>query len=119
MLTRPRPAGTPNGFKASILLEELKEAYGLEVTYQTVNIMKNTQKEKWFLDVNPNGRIPALVDHSRPDGGLRVFEGIAILGYLARTYDRNHLVSFPVDSDEYAEAESWIAWQHGGLGPMQ
>ena len=62
------------------------------------------------------------MDHSRPgsDGkGLSVFEGSAILGYLARTYDRDHRLSFPVDSDEWAEAESWIGWQHGGLGPMQ
>lgn len=108
---------TPNGYKASILLEELKEAYGLEYTWQSVNIMKNTQKEAWFTAINPNGRIPAIVDHDR--GGLAVFEGLAILGYLARTYDREHRFSFPVDSDEYAEAEAWLAWQHGGLGPMQ
>lgn len=79
--------------------------------------MQNTQKEPWFTAVNPNGRIPAIVDHDR--GGLRVFEGLAILGYLARTYDREHRFSFAPDSDEHAEAESWIAWQHGGLGPMQ
>ncbi|RYO91891.1 hypothetical protein DL762_001971 [Monosporascus cannonballus] len=108
---------TPNGYKVSIFLEELKEAYGLEYTWQSVNIGKNTQKEPWFTAVNPNGRIPAIVDHDR--GGLAVFEGLAILGYLARTYDREHRFSFPLDGDEYAEAESWLAWQHGGLGPMQ
>ncbi|KAK7753598.1 hypothetical protein SLS62_004456 [Diatrype stigma] len=113
--------GTPNGYKISILLEELKEAYGLEYTWQSVNITKGTQKQPWFTAVNPNGRIPALVDHDR--GGLRVFEGLAILNYLARTYDREHRLSFdPAGADagaEFAEAESWTAWQHGGLGPMQ
>ncbi|KAI1499514.1 glutathione S-transferase [Biscogniauxia marginata] len=109
--------GTPNGHKASILLEELKEAYGKEYTWQAINIMKNIQKESWFIAINPNGRIPAIVDHDR--GGFPVFEGIAILGYLTRLYDPEHKFSFPVDSDDYTVAEEWIGWQHGGLGPMQ
>ncbi|KAI3321258.1 glutathione S-transferase [Xylariaceae sp. AK1471] len=109
--------GTPNGFKISILLEELKAAYGKEYTWQSVNIMKNTQKEPWFTAVGANGRIPAIVDHDRD--GFAVFEGLAILGYLTRRYDPEHKFSFPVDSNEYDEAETWMAWQHGGLGPMQ
>lgn len=109
--------GTPNGFKASILLEELKAAYGKEYTYQTINIQKNTQKEPWFTAISPNGRIPAIVDHD--NNNFPVFEGLAILNYLARRYDPEHRFSFPVDSDEYSEAEQWMAWQHGGLGPMQ
>lgn len=86
-----------------------------------MNITKNTQKQPWFTAVNPNGRIPAIVDHDR--GGVRVFEGLAILNYLARTYDREHRFSFDpataAGAAELAEAESWTAWQHGGLGPMQ
>ncbi|KAI0396600.1 glutathione S-transferase [Xylariaceae sp. FL0594] len=109
--------GTPNGYKISILLEELKEAYGKEYTWQSVNIMKGTQKEAWFTAVGANGRIPAIVDHNR--GGFAVFEGLAILGYLTRRYDPENRFSFPVDSAEYDEAETWMAWQHGGLGPMQ
>ncbi|KAI0169048.1 glutathione S-transferase [Hypoxylon sp. FL1284] len=109
--------GTPNGYKASIMLEELKDAYGKEYTTQTVNIMKNTQKEPWFTAVSPNGRIPAIVDHDR--GGFAVFEGLSILLYLGRHYDPENRLSFPVDSDEYSEAEQWMAWQHGGVGPMQ
>lgn len=109
--------GTPNGFKISILLEELKAAYGKEYTWQSVNIMKNTQKEPWFTALSPNGRIPAIVDHDR--NKFAVFEGLAILNYLARHYDPEFKFSFPVDSDEYSEAEQWMAWQHGGLGPMQ
>ncbi|KAI0377013.1 glutathione S-transferase [Hypomontagnella monticulosa] len=109
--------GTPNGVKISVLLEELKEAYGKEYTWQGINIMKNTQKEPWFTALNPNGRIPVVVDHDR--NGFAVFEGMAILSYLTRHYDPEHKFSFPVDSDEYSEAEQWMAWQHGGIGPMQ
>jgi glutathione S-transferase len=109
-------AGTPNGVKASVLLEELKAAYGLEYTFQAINIMKNTQKQPWYTALNPNGRIPTIVDHDR--NGFAVFEGIAILLYLTRHYDPEHKFSFPVDSDEYSEVEQWIGWQHGGLGPM-
>jgi glutathione S-transferase len=50
--------GTPNGWKASIMLEELKDAYGKEYTWQGINISKNTQKEPWFTKLGPNGRIP-------------------------------------------------------------
>ncbi|KAF3061021.1 Disulfide-bond oxidoreductase YfcG [Daldinia childiae] len=108
---------TPNGLKISILLEELKEAYGKEYTWQSVNILKNTQKQPWFTAINPNGKIPAIVDHDR--GGFAVFEGLAILNYLTRHYDPEHKFSFPVDSDDYSVCEQWMAWQHGGVGPMQ
>ena len=107
---------TPNGFKASVLLEELKEAYGLDYTSQGINIGQNIQKEPWFIAVNPNGRIPAIVDHDNND--LAVFEGNAILSYLTRKYDTDKKFSFSVDDDDYTRAESWIGWQHGGLGPM-
>ncbi|KAI1434188.1 glutathione S-transferase [Xylaria sp. CBS 124048] len=110
--------GTPNGYKPTILLEELKAAYGLQYTYQSIPIRKNIQKQPWFTSLNPNGRIPVLVDHDRP---LQppVFEGLAILSYLARHYDPDHLFSFAPATPEHAEVESWMAWQHGGLGPMQ
>ncbi|CAN8098054.1 unnamed protein product [Discula destructiva] len=112
---------TPNGFKASILLEELKDAYGEDkfpkVTYQTVNIMKNTQKEPWFTAINPNGRIPAIVDHNR--NKFPVMEGQAILHYITKHYDPENKFSFAYDSDDYSVCEQWISWQHGGLGPMQ
>ncbi|OAQ74078.1 glutathione S-transferase II [Pochonia chlamydosporia 170] len=108
---------TPNGYKASILLEELKEAYGLQYTSQGINIGQNIQKEPWFTAINPNGRIPAIVDHDH--GDLAVFEGNAILSYLSRRYDTEKLFSFAADDDDYTRAESWIGWQHGGLGPMQ
>ena len=66
--------------------------------------------------MNPNGCIPAIVDHD--NGDLAVFESNAILGYLTRRYDLKHLLSFPVDDDDYTRCESWIGWQHSGIGPM-
>ena len=66
--------GTPNGWKASILLEELKEAYGKEYTWQAINIGTNVQKEPWFTKLGPNGRIPVIVDHDQ--GGFAVQEGL-------------------------------------------
>ncbi|KAH6678288.1 glutathione S-transferase [Halenospora varia] len=109
--------GTPNGHKASILLEELKAAYNKPYTYQSVNISENIQKEPWFTKFSPNGRIPAIVDHDRNDFG--VFEGAAILSYLTRHYDPERRFSFGVEEDDFSRVEQWVAWQHGGLGPMQ
>ncbi|KAF2492762.1 glutathione S-transferase II [Lophium mytilinum] len=109
-------AGTPNGWKASILLEELKEAYGKDYTFQAINIGLNIQKEPWFTKLGPNGRIPVIVDHDQ--GGFAVMEGAAILAYLTRHYDPEHKFSF-TDPLDISRAEQWIAWQTGGLGPMQ
>ena len=104
--------GTPNGHKASILLEELKAAYGKEYVFQGINIGENVQKEAWFTKLSPNGRIPAIVDHDRND--FSVFEGAAILAYLVRYYDTEKRFSFE-DADDVSRAEQWVAWQHGGL----
>ncbi|CEL55498.1 hypothetical protein RSOLAG1IB_01510 [Rhizoctonia solani AG-1 IB] len=111
--------GTPNGFKASIILEELKAAYGLEYAVQKIDFQKNEQKEPWFLKINPNGRIPALVDRSRDN--FAVFESAAILLYLAQHYDKERKFSYdPVaDPDLYSEQLQWIFFTHGGIGPMQ
>ena len=70
-------AATPNGHKISIALEELGLPYRLHV----VDLARNEQKEPWFLAINPNGRIPAIVDHD--NGDFAVFESGAILIYLA------------------------------------
>ncbi|KPI42881.1 Disulfide-bond oxido YfcG [Cyphellophora attinorum] len=102
--------GTPNGLKPAIVLEEL----GLQYKVEKVDITKNTQKEQWFLDINPNGRIPAL-----KDGDLRVFETGAIMLYLTDRYDKEGKLNYPQGSREYYEVLSWLMWQMGGLGPMQ
>src|ERR1700712_130076 len=94
--------GTPNGHKASIILEELKAAYGKDYVFQPINIMENIQKEPWYTKISPNGRIPAIVDHDRND--FPVFEGLAILAYLARHYDTEHKFSFE-DEDDKSRAE--------------
>jgi glutathione S-transferase len=104
--------GTPNGHKASILLEEIKAAYGKDYVWQSINIMENIQKEAWFTKYSPNGRIPAIIDHDRND--FAVFEGLAILNYMTRHYDPDHKLSF-ADPDDASRAEQWMAWQHGGL----
>ncbi|TKA75068.1 hypothetical protein B0A49_03267 [Cryomyces minteri] len=108
--------GTPNGQKVKIALEELKVAYGKPYTQQDIPIMQNVQKEPWYTKLSPNGKIPVIVDHDK--GGLAVMEGIAILQYLTRNYDPDHKLSFASDPEQ-AQCEQWMAWQHGGLGPMQ
>jgi glutathione S-transferase len=108
--------GTPNGHKASIILEELKAAYGKDYIWQGINIGENVQKEPWYTKFSPNGRIPAIVDHDRND--FSVFEGAAILAYLTRYYDPEHKFSF-TDPDDLSRCEQWISWQHGGLVSSQ
>lgn len=112
--------GTPNGHKPSILLEELKAAYpDFKYDFQAISFSKNEQKEPWFLKINPNGRIPALVDRSR--GNFAVFESAGILLYLAQHYDKDHKFSYDpaTEPDLYSEQLQWIFFTHGGIGPMQ
>ncbi len=106
-------AGTPNGHKASILLEEL----GIPYEVKAIDIMKNTQKEEWFLKINPNGRIPAIVDQNNND--FAVFESGALMLYLVDKYDKDHKLSYPQGSDKYWEVVSWLFFQNAGVGPMQ
>ncbi|KAJ5211638.1 uncharacterized protein N7498_003284 [Penicillium cinerascens] len=101
---------TPNGIKASITLEEL----GLPYKAEGIDISTNVQKEDWFLKINPNGRIPALLD-----GSQRIFESGAIMIYLADKYDTDRKISYAPGSPEHIEQLSWLMFQMGGLGPMQ
>jgi len=114
---------TPNGVAASILLEELKAAYG-GPDYETVKMsimdadigkVHNQVKSPWFLEINPNGRIPAI-SHD----GFNVFETSAILLYLAQQFDKDHKLSRdPVtDPKGYSEELQWLFFTHGGVGPM-
>jgi GST-like protein len=103
-------APTPNTWKASIMLEEC----GLTYRVIPVDIMAGDQKQPSFLAINPNGRIPAIVDHDTPEGPVPVFESGAILIYLAEKTRR-----FLAPSGRArAEALSWLMWQMGGLGPI-
>ncbi|KAJ7175774.1 glutathione S-transferase C-terminal-like protein [Mycena filopes] len=111
-------AGTPNGRKVSIMLEELKAAYGLEYEYQKIEFSKNQQKEPWFIALNPNGRIPVVVDRARDN--FAVFETGAILLYLQQYYDKEGRFSFDpkTQPNESSEVVQWMFWANAGLGPM-
>lgn len=87
-------AGTPNGFPVLATLHELATK-NKDLKWETtaIDISKNTQKEDWFLKINPNGRIPALVDPNNDD--FAVFETSAIMLYLEKKYDPEHILSWP------------------------
>lgn len=103
--------GTPNGQKVTILLEELLEAghSGAEYDAWLINIGDGDQFGSGFVEVNPNSKIPALMDRSG-DKPVRVFESGAILVYLAEKFG-NFLL--PTDSAQRAEVMSWLFWQMG------
>jgi len=101
-------AATPNGHKVSIALEELGLPYSLRV----LDLSANEQKEPWFLALNPNGRIPAIVDHD--EGDFAVFESGAILIYLAEKTGR----LMPQDAKGRSRVLQWLMFQMGGIGPM-
>ncbi|KAL6689840.1 glutathione S-transferase [Trichoderma pleuroticola] len=101
---------TANGIKVSITLEELSIPYQV----MEVDISSNAQKESWFIKINPNGRIPAILD-----GGQRVFESGAILLYLTDKYDSEGKISYQFGTSEYYGRLSCIMFQIGGVGPMQ
>ena len=98
---------TPNGRKASIVLEEL----GLPYTVKPINIMANEQFAPEFLAISPNNKIPAIVDH---DTGIHLMESGAILMYLAEKTGR----LMPSDIKGRFEVIEWLMWQMGGFGPM-
>ena len=101
-------AATPNGFKVSIALEEL----GLSYTVRPISLGKLEQKEEWFLKINPNGRVPAIIDHG--NGDFAVFESGAILIYLAEKTGK----LLPTESKARSRVMQWLMFQMGGIGPM-
>src|SRR6185295_14933385 len=101
-------APTPNGWKASIALEEL----GLPYEVHLVNLLAGDQKAPEYLKINPNGRIPTIVD--REAGDFAVFESGAILIYLAEKTGR----LMPADAKGRSLVIQWVMFQMGGIGPM-
>jgi glutathione S-transferase len=104
---------TPNGIKISITLEEL----GLPYTVHKIDISKNTQKEPWFLEINPNGRIPALTDKFTDGEMIRLFESGSIQQYLVERYDTEYRISYPRGTREYWEVNNWLFFLNAGVGP--
>ena len=101
-------AATPNGHKVSITLEEL----GLPYSVHVLDLSAGEQKEPAFLKINPNGRIPAIVDRS--NGDFPIFESGAIMLYLAERAGR----LIPADEKGRSRVVQWLMFQMGGLGPM-
>ena len=99
---------TPNGYKVSILLEELELPYQLHA----IDLSSGAQKEPWFTAINPNGRIPAIVD--RDNGDFPVFESGAIMLYLAEKTGK----LIPADEKGRSIVMQWLMFQMGGVGPM-
>ena len=100
---------TPNGWKASIMLEET----GLPYDVKPIQLGELEQKQDWYLKINPNGRIPTIVD--RDAGDFAVFESGAILVYLAEKTGK----LMASDSAGRSLAMQWLMFQMGGVGPMQ
>lgn len=102
---------TPNGWKITILLEELGVAYNLV----RVDIHKGDQFDPAFLAISPNSKIPAIVDHTPADGGApyTLFESGPILQYVAEKHDR----FWPQERRKRYEVGQWLAWQIASLGP--
>tara|TARA_B100001287_G_scaffold276786_1_gene289477 strand:+ start:5188 stop:5919 length:732 start_codon:yes stop_codon:yes gene_type:complete len=101
---------TPNGWKVSILLEELRIPYNMV----PLNIGKGDQFDPHFLEISPNNRMPAIVDHEVDGDPVTVFESGAILFYLAEKTGQ----LIPTTSLGRKEAIEWLFWQTGNQGPM-
>lgn len=101
-------AGTPNGWKASVTLEELELPYAVHA----IDLGKGDQKTESFLAMNPNGRIPVIVDRDEDD--FAVFETGAIMIYLA---EKTHRL-MPGDVKGRSKVIQWLMFQMGGIGPM-
>ena len=101
-------AATPNGWKASITLEELELPYKV----RRIDFQKREQKEPWYLELNPNGRIPTIVDHD--NDGFAVFESGALMIYLAEKAGK----LLPTDVKGRSLVIQWLMFQMGGIGPM-
>lgn len=102
---------TANGRKISIALEEM----ALDYVLKPVDLMRGEQTSPAFLEVSPNGRMPAIIDPEGPGGEpITIFESGAILQYLGRKSGK----LYPTDERARAEVETWLYWQVAGLGPI-
>ena len=115
MTTQTKPiecyyASTPNGHKATILLEELGVPYELKF----IRIGRGDQFKPEFLEISPNNKIPAIVDPEGPGGRpISIFESGAILKYLGLKFGK----FYPADARAQVKVDEWLFWQVGGFGP--
>ncbi|KAI0659287.1 glutathione S-transferase C-terminal-like protein [Cubamyces menziesii] len=100
----------PNPMKVAIVLEEL----GLDYEIVPIDISTGEQKSPEFLKLNPNGRVPALVDHS--NGDFVIWESNAILLYIIEKYDKEHKLSVTEANEKFALLQ-WLFFQASGQGP--
>ena len=100
---------TPNGWKASVTLEELQIPYNVH----PIDISTGIQKSPEYVAINPNGRIPAIIDRDNDD--FAIFESGAIMLYLAEKAGK----LLPTEAKRRSEVIQWLMFQIGGLGPMQ
>jgi len=106
---------TPNGQKTQILLEELAARYGLDFTFTLINLRANEQKSDYFLRINPNGRIPVIVDNT-VSPPFPVHESSAQLVYLQKKYDKDNVFG-SADEYEYNDILQWLFFWHGSGAP--
>ena len=95
---------TPNGIKISIALEEL----GVPYKVFKHDFVTRTQKEPWYLEINPNGRIPAITDTFRDGTEINVWESGSILKYLVEQYDHDFKLWYPHGTRENYELFCWV-----------
>ncbi|KAE8443584.1 hypothetical protein EG329_001746 [Mollisiaceae sp. DMI_Dod_QoI] len=107
---------TPNGQKVQIFLEELADVYDTKWTTTLINISTNEQKKDWFLRLNPNGRIPIIIDNTQSPP-FPVMETSAELLYLLK-FDKDHHFGFK-DELEQSELVQWLFFWHGSGAPYQ
>lgn len=101
-------SATPNGYKVTVMLEEI----GADYTLHPVNLSAGDQKTPEFLAMNPNGRIPVIVDRS--NSNFSIFESGAIMIYLGEKFGQ----LYPTDPDTRSRTLQWLMFQMGGVGPM-
>ncbi|EAW11960.1 glutathione S-transferase family protein [Aspergillus clavatus NRRL 1] len=101
-------ASGPNPWKVVFILEELS------IPYEHKYVEFDQIKKEPYVNINPNGRVPAIED---PNTGITLWESGAILEYLVETYDKEHTISFPAGTPEYFHAKQWLHFQMSGQGP--
>ncbi|CAG8955745.1 hypothetical protein HYFRA_00011011 [Hymenoscyphus fraxineus] len=102
-----------NPYKLVIAAEEL----GIPYNYVTLDIVAAEMKEEWYTNINPNGRVPAIV-HLKEDGtSVTVFESAACLLYMVNEFDKDHNLSYPFGTPDYWNQLSWLSWQVAHYGP--